>query len=121
MRSDLRRHIERTGNKVSVTEDAATNLTMQFTSGVLDVVEQALRTEDIESDVIRRVLDLIIFGAVPNRGEVAFRQDLLERLTDVEMGTIRSALVVRSPEEVETAMRRLQGLSPKVTDPKDPR
>lgn len=95
MRDDLRRHISRTGNDHSMAEDAATNFTMQITSGLLDVVEAALRDEGVDQGVIRRVLDLIIYGAVPNRGEVAMRQEMLRKLTDAEMNSIKSALLVQ--------------------------
>jgi hypothetical protein len=73
------RHLRRTGGRAYY-DDALTNLTINLTRDVLALVDAALDDEGIDPVVAGRVIDRVIYGAVPLPEQVAERKRREERL-----------------------------------------
>ena len=99
MRDDLRRHLNRTRNTQNMLVDAPLQYAMDVASAVMDVVEAALRDEQIPAYVIREVLDKITYGVVPSPADIEHRRQLMAKLTDAEADRVRSQFVMQAPGE----------------------
>jgi hypothetical protein len=73
------RHLRRTGGRAYY-DDALTSLTINLTRDVLTLVDAALDDEGIDPVVAGRVIDRVIYGAVPLPEHVAERKRREEHL-----------------------------------------
>ena len=80
----LNRHLARTCGNAAVVTDAAAQHQVAVLRDVLAVVRAALDDEQVPADVARRVIERVIYGAVPQLAQVSLRQAEFTRLRQRE-------------------------------------
>ena len=85
MRSDVHEHIVRRHLSDVMTHDAQSNYEAKLLSGLLDVVEMALQDENLTPQIIHRVLQKIIYGAMPTPAQVHSRIQVMQLAVDAKM------------------------------------
>lgn len=79
----IRNHLRRSGAEYAEFTDPLTNVTTNLLRDLLRLVDAALEDEDIDPAVSRRVLERVIYGAVPLPSHVQERKDLEKRMIDL--------------------------------------
>jgi hypothetical protein len=78
----LDRHLRRTGAREAALQDPAAHLQVAMLRDFLRMLQAALDDEHVESDVVRRIVERVMYGAVPHPAEVERRLAIQQRWID---------------------------------------
>lgn len=81
----LNRHLDRTGSGAASRNDPTAQLQVNMLRQFLELVDAALEDEHVPRDTAIRVIDRLIYGAVPSPVEAAERQRLMQKIADLPL------------------------------------